>query len=280
MKIIIALISVAILSLCSSFSVPNSESTMTTVMTYNIHIEHSTDQPSSWDERKSMVAQLIRSREPDVLGIQESTLSQIEWLSAALNEYAYYAPGEGKLKLGTDLCPIMYSEEVYEKLDEGTFLIGEAVLESDTTGRQSQFLNWVKLKHIKGEKIVFVLNTRFQNIESKNGNTIAERMQAVISSLVGESTFFLLGDLDCTPESSTVSHISNWAKDSFNSSFVSISEQDATHFGWEPTQAGERVDYVFLSDDILANSYEVIDVSLDNEYPSDHLPVFCRVRIQ
>ena len=253
---------------------------MTTVMTYNIHIEHSTDQPRSWDDRKSMVAQLIRSHEPDVLGLQESTLSQIIWLDETLKEYAYYAPGEGKLNLGTDLCPIMYSGDVYEKLDEGTFLIGEAVHESAEDGRQSQFLNWVKLRHLIGDKVIFVLNTKIQDADPRRGATIAERMQEVNTELVGEDTFFLLGDLDCTPESATVSSISNWAKDSFNSSLVSISEQDATHFGWEPTLSGERLDYVFLSEDILANSYEVIDISIDNEYPSDHLPVFCRVRLQ
>ena len=96
MKRLTYLVSLAILSLCTSFASEEIGSTMTTVMTYNIHIEHSEEQPRSWEERKSMVAQLIRSREPDVLGLQESTLSQIVWLENTLKQYDYYAPGEGK----------------------------------------------------------------------------------------------------------------------------------------------------------------------------------------
>lgn len=271
---------VALLLLVSSFSFSDDTRAMTTVMSYNIHHEFSEDQPRPWDERKAMIAQLIRSRAPEVVGVQEATLSQVDWLNDALSDYAYYVPGEGKLDMGTDLCPILYSKLIYTHLDEGSLPIGEAVREGEVDIQQTQFLNWVKLQHKDSGKTVFVFNTRIHDSAAGESEKIAQRMKEAIHTLAGEHTFLLLGDLGSTPETPAVSSINAWAKDSFRSSLVSISEQEATRFGWRPAEEGERVDYVFLSADIPANSYEVLDVSLDDQYPSDHLPIFCRVRLQ
>lgn len=251
---------------------------MTSVMSYNIHNELCDKQPRPWDERRSLVAQIIKSRTPELLGLQGATYGQTQWINEEFAAYSHYAPKDGHLQMGLDLCPILYSDEIYTLLDQGTFLIGEAV-QKDEEADASSFLNWVKLKYNESDKVLYVLNTRLSPQLDPKAEAVSERIESVIDDVVGTESFFLLGDMQATPESEVISSISDYAMDSFTSSLVSISAQEATSFGWHRSNDGERLDYVFLSKDIPANSYEVLDISLGDEYPSDHLPVYCKVRL-
>ncbi|NNC84380.1 MAG: hypothetical protein HKN79_12465 [Flavobacteriales bacterium] len=258
---------------------------MTSVMTYNIHLESSSEQARPWDERKAMVAQVIHSRSPEILGLQGATLGQTEWLEEKLKDYASYAPTSQSLVMGTDMCPILYSRSIYESVDEGTFLIGEAIEKTESgqaSDNQMQFLNWVKLRHMASEKELYVLNTRIDLDAGHDKFAITERLKDIITELVDGETFMLLADMAHSPESAIIRSISEWAKDSEENSLVSISDMEATQPGWvkRKDHSGERVDYIFLSFDIPANSYEVLDIDHEGEYPSDHLPVYCRLRIQ
>ncbi len=267
-------------AICFGFSAESTVKVMTSVMSYNIHLEHCDNQPRSWNDRKPMVAQLIRSKAPEILGLQGASLGQTDWINTALKNYEYYAPISDNLKMGTDMCPILHSTSLFEQMDQGTFLIGEAIEASAEGKEHSQFLNWVKLRHVDSEKVLFVLNTRIDSKDDKKSIAIAERLEEIVIQLVGSETFLFLGDLSSTPESETISKIKGWAKDSQSSSLVSISDTEETYFGWKKGAEGERLDYVFLSSDIPANSYEVLDVANGYEYPSDHLPVFCKLRLQ
>jgi len=228
-----------------------------------------------------MVAQVIRSKSPDILGLQGATLGQTKWLNKQLPAYGHYAPSES-LELGLDLCPILYAKETYELVDYGSFLMGESSSSEQMALYcvQSNFLNWVSLRHKADGKMVYVFNTRVDKENSHYRSSIADRMHRVINELAGDETYMILGDLDSTPDSKQVNDISSWAKDSSESSLVSISDTESTYAGWSKGDAGKRVDYIFLSNDIPANSYEVLDTHFNNEYPSDHLPIYCKLRLQ
>jgi hypothetical protein len=209
-------------------------------------------------------------------------LGQADWLNSALKDYEYYAPEANNLAMGTDLCPILYARDVYEAIDQGTFLIGEAIPKNLGNTETSQFLNWVKLRHRSSQKELYVLNTRIDLDRTTDNIAVVDRMEESIADLVDGETFIFLADMDHSPQSDVIQAISQWANDSESNSLVSISDLEVTNPGWRkvPNVSGERVDYVFLSFDIPANSYEVLDVAFNGEYPSDHLPVFCRLRIQ
>ena len=66
-----------------------------TVMTYNIF--HDAGDPGRgvppWLQRRDAVVGLIRSEAPDVLGLQEARVWQVDWLLSELAEYAAVARG-------------------------------------------------------------------------------------------------------------------------------------------------------------------------------------------
>ena len=254
----------------------------TSVMTYDIHMEGCGHHHPSWTERRSMVAQVIRLKSPEILGLQGTSLNQLTWLNENLQHYSFYYPSENTT-LGADLCPIMHDNRIYATLDQGTYVIDKLIsaeaLEKDSTVT-APFLNWVKLEHIPSKRVMYVVNTSFGSLEMTEAKPKAvTKMQSFIDDLVKGNSFILLGNLAAEPESPMIVELSMWAKDSNVSSLVSISEVEDTHLGWEKCEFGKRVDYVFLSNDIPANSHEVVDIAFQNKFPSDHLPVFCRLRL-
>ena len=58
------------------------------VMTFNIRYGTADDGENSWDKRKDLVFDLLRTNSPDVVGLQEALRSQIDDIRAALPEYA------------------------------------------------------------------------------------------------------------------------------------------------------------------------------------------------
>ena len=59
------------------------------IMTYNIRYDNPNDGINAWPNRKSQVVQLIKNYDPDIIGIQESLLHQVEYLDSALKEYKW-----------------------------------------------------------------------------------------------------------------------------------------------------------------------------------------------
>jgi len=284
MRALTLLLSLLAIILCS-FS-PGGEGygamNATSVMSYNIHIEDCGHLHPSWMERRSMVAQVIRLKSPEVLGLQGTSLSQLTFLHDNLKFYEFYY-SKAINQTGLDLCPIMHDRRIYTSLEQGTYTLHNALSDealSMDSHAGAPFLNWVKLEHIPSKRILYAINTSLgtvSHIDSKKD--VTADLRNFIDDLVKGSTFVLMGDMATEPEEPSMVAMSSWAKDSHGSSLISISEIDDTFLGWEKCQSGKRLDYVFLSKDIPANSHEVVDIAFQNKFPSDHLPVFCRLRL-
>ena len=58
------------------------------VMTFNIRYNNPADSIYSWDNRKEMVTDVIKSYKPDIIGIQEALKDQVRDLQNMLKEYS------------------------------------------------------------------------------------------------------------------------------------------------------------------------------------------------
>mgnify|MGYP001140625421 CR=1 FL=1 len=70
------------------------------VMSYNIRLNVDSDGENKWELRKDKVAGLMNYYEPDFIGGQEVTHTQLEYLVKNLNGYSYIGVGrdDGKTK--------------------------------------------------------------------------------------------------------------------------------------------------------------------------------------
>ena len=63
------------------------------VMTYNIRYDSPNDGLDQWDYRKKILTDQVQFYAPDILGIQEGLLHQIEYIKDALKDYEYLGVG-------------------------------------------------------------------------------------------------------------------------------------------------------------------------------------------
>ena len=251
-------------------------------MTYNIRFDDPEDKNFNWEERKLMVSQTISSNTPDIMGIQEAYYNQIKWLESELEIYNWYAVGSDDGEFRGEHCAIFYNHNKYEKINAGTYWLSE---ELDKPGslswdaKEPSVLSWVKLKvNVTGDEI-FVFNTRLASSEKaivEGGKVILEK----IKSLAGDDSFILTGDFNEEPDHQTVKLLSSTFKEAKNNSFIKSSSVDYTYVGYDNDQDSRKIqDYVFFSKDFPVNSYEVLNTKYNEKYPSDHLPVLCRLRL-
>src|SRR5512135_2645906 len=57
------------------------------IMTFNLRFATPIDGPNEWEHRKDLVAEIILKHAPDLLGTQEGTVPQLDYLSAHLPGY-------------------------------------------------------------------------------------------------------------------------------------------------------------------------------------------------
>ena len=76
------------------------------IMSFNIRYGVAGDGENSWVYRKEMVAEVIASRDPDIIGMQEAWLFQLSELEEILPQYSYVArTREVDENIGEATCP-------------------------------------------------------------------------------------------------------------------------------------------------------------------------------
>lgn len=249
----------------------------TTVMSYNIDSEKPEAQVR-WTERRSVIAQIIRSKRPEIIGVQESTPSQTNWLANNIIGYDYYSLSRDNGKYWQETCPIFYNKRAYKKIDQGSFWLSGQQGNDDQSAKT---VNWLKLEHFATKKVLHVFNTQFNNSDQNRRIESARLLKERVEGIVSGGTYIILGDLASEPGEEPVPWMTTWVKDSQESCLVNTTSVEHTYHGWQgQSEEQKRVDYVLLSMDIPANSHEIVDVRYKDTYPSDHLPVFCRLRLQ
>ena len=64
------------------------------VITYNIKYDDNSNGENSWKVRKGAMIELITTISPDILGIQEALIHQVEFLNSKMSNHKYVGVGE------------------------------------------------------------------------------------------------------------------------------------------------------------------------------------------
>ncbi|MGY5851364.1 endonuclease/exonuclease/phosphatase family protein [Salegentibacter sp. F14] len=252
-------------------------------MSYNIKYQNESDGENSWSKRKDFLTNQIKFYEPQILGVQEAVLGQLNHLENEMNNYKYIGVGRDDGKEAGEFSAIFYKLSKIDILDHGTFWL------SETPGQVSvgwdaameRICTYGKFRDKTSGKDFWVFNTHFDHIGKKARANSAKLIYEKISQLNTEGLpVILMGDLNLEPDTEGIHFLSEKMNDSKN-----IAELD---FGPEGTFNGydfskpvkRRIDYIFTSDDIKVLKYAVLSDSWELKYPSDHLPVFVKLKLE
>ena len=83
------------------------------VITYNIKYDDNSNGENSWNVRKVALLELITTFSPNIIGIQEGLIHQVEFLNSKMNDHKYVGVGRDDGYRKGEYCAIFFNEKKY-----------------------------------------------------------------------------------------------------------------------------------------------------------------------
>jgi len=182
------------------------------VMSYNVRIEVSGDTADmSWKSRREPVVRMIRLQAPDIVGLQEPTVAQKEYIFEKLPEYGHYCIGVSDTlpESRTGNNALLYRLDKYQAVDSGYFWLSATPwtpsLPWNASDPYFRVGIWLHLLDKASGKDVYALTTHFPYMSSPVDDEVRARCAQLIVDKLGEiagpdATVFVTGDMNTEPD--------------------------------------------------------------------------------
>jgi endonuclease/exonuclease/phosphatase family metal-dependent hydrolase len=261
------------------------------VLTFNILWDKVTKGPTQWSFRKQSMVNLIKRHHPDLVGIQEGFVGQMDYLTKEL-KYAYFGWGtdDGKSHLDNpgprqSLNPIMYDQKRFTVLEKGVFWYADQPAAPGIfAGEDRHFRNcvWGKFKERGSSvKTFYVFNTHF-SLKDDMRQKQAMLLKSKIKEIAGEDAEVIVaGDFNSDPvRDRSYSLLTDTKSEMTLTDSKKICSSPATGPSFSGSglmvksrTSGTEIDHIFVRNISSSAAYKVIDDYEGDVYPSDHFPV-------
>ncbi|WP_375324896.1 endonuclease/exonuclease/phosphatase family protein [Flagellimonas sp. GZD32] len=271
-----------ILLLLAVVSVLSAKSQTIDIISYNIRYDNPDDAPNNWDNRKEFLISQLNFYNPDVFGIQEGLIHQVKEIDKGLPEYTYFGVGRDHGDERGEHTAIFYNQERIELLEQSTFWLSTTP-EKPSKGWDAALPRTSTYGIFKnksdGTKFM-VFNTHFDHVGVKAREESSKLILEKIKELNAENyPVVVTGDFNLESDSPGVQVILKEMKDTHIAAGKNAFGPDGTFNGFQFEQPVERrIDYIFVSDEFTVLKSAILSDSKDTRYPSDHLPVFARLK--
>ena len=243
------------------------------VMTFNVRVPVDTDM-NAWANRRDLMVSVIKAEHPDLLGTQELTEEQGEYLAAHLPGYAWFGQGrEGGTK--GEHMGVFYRTDRLEVLRSGDFWLSDtpAVPGSKTWGQPyPRMVTWARFRLRDGGGTFDYFNTHFpyrpEDVRARmlSADEILQR----IGKLPSTARVILAGDFNCGPDSPVYAKLTGTLHDAWAAAGSRSGPGKTFHnFTGNPDQ---RIDWI-LTRGFKAITVQTVTTHDGARYPSDHFPV-------
>ena len=254
------------------------------VISYNIRLNTPDDGINAWPNRSKQVVALLNFHQADIFGLQEALIDQIEDIQTQLPMMKWVGVGRDDGKKAGEYSPLFYNSKKFTALKEGWFWLSE-IPEKPGLGWDAacnRTCTWALLKELKSKQKFMVFNTHFDHRGVKARFESAKLILQKIKELnTGHLPVILTGDFNMTPDQEPISLLTTELNDSQSITKEPPYGPIGTFNGFKfDSPLKNRIDYIFVSTNIEINQYAVLADSKDQQYPSDHLPVFVNLELQ
>ncbi|HUH54814.1 MAG TPA: endonuclease/exonuclease/phosphatase family protein [Rhodanobacter sp.] len=243
------------------------------VMTFNVRVPVDSGM-NAWANRRELMVKVILAEHPDVLGTQELTEEQGEYLAAHLPGYAWFGQGRDGGSKGEHMG-VFYRTDRLQVERSGDFWLSDTpdVPGSKTWGQPyPRMVTWARFRFRDGGGSFAYFNTHFPyRLEDVHARMLsADMILTRIAGLPADERVILAGDFNCGPETPVHQELTRTLQDAWLTSPRRAGPDKTFHnFTGTPDR---RIDW------ILSRGFKVLDVQTVDahegpRYPSDHFPV-------
>ena len=243
------------------------------VMTYNIRYDSPNDGPDHWDIRRKMLVDQVNFYAPDVLGVQEAMLHQMEYLQSNLKGYRYVGVGRDDGNDAGEFSAIFYKLDL-TLINSGTFWLSETPdrPSKDWDAALPRICTYALLEF--HDNRFWIFNTHFDHIGPKARLASSKLILNQMALLNSENLpIVLIGDFNAREKEPPILEISSKYQDSRYSTDQFFGGSDTFNgFQIEPEE-NSRIDYIFHNDQLISKKTAILSQLIEQHYPSDHFPV-------
>ena len=243
------------------------------VMTFNVRVPVDTGM-NAWENRRDLMVQVIKAQHPDVLGTQELTEEQGEYIAAQLPGYAWFGQGRDGGTKGEHMG-VFYRMDRLQVERSGDFWLSDTpdVPGSKTWGQPyPRMVTWARFRLRDGGGTFDYFNTHFPYLpEDVRARMLsADEILQRIGKLPSSARVILAGDFNCGPDTPVHASLTRTLQDAWMTATSRSGPAKTFHnFTGNPDQ---RIDWI-LSRGFKAIAVQTITTHESARYPSDHFPV-------
>ena len=249
-------------------------------ISYNIRNSHANDGDNAWDIRKPATKEMISREQPDVFGVQEAYLEQLQYIDSCFSNYSRVGVGRDDGREEGEFMAVYYRNDKFKLLENGDFWLSETPDECsmgwDAACRR--IVTWAKLEDKKTGKAFYAVNTHLDHV----GKVAREQSILLITKKIAEivkddkNPVFLSGDFNSDVNSSIFDPLKADMKDS--RAILPESEWITTYNNYGNGNDA-MIDYIFYKN-AEASDFKTLNGDYGKPYISDHYPVMATFKLQ
>lgn len=241
------------------------------VMSFNVLVSQN-DNVNNWGQRKVAALNMLNEEKPTILGLQEATLPQVNYLAENLPQYGWVGIGrEDGLNSG-EFMAIFYLKDEVELLDSGTFWLSETPDEPSMgwDAACKRTCTWTKLKMKKTGTEFAYLNTHLDHVgKQAQRNGLALMVERCAQIVPQGMTAFVTADFNATTDDPIFEPLKADMLDARET--APETDRRGTFNGFDNLQ-NVVIDHIFYRG-AEAKTFRVLDKYYGAPYISDHYPV-------
>jgi endonuclease/exonuclease/phosphatase family metal-dependent hydrolase len=244
------------------------------LMTFNLRFATPLDGPNEWEYRKELVVEVILARGPHLLGTQEGTVPQLEYLAGHLPLYQPLI-SHRTVDRTCQYPTIFYREDLFRVGESGEFWLSETPTLHRSKSWDSAFPRMVTygLFQETGRELWFYfVNTHLDHISAlarlQGARMIRKHFYPRQKPLI------LAGDFNEPPDSPVYRELLDGGglmQDTWRALYPSGVEATSQH-NFDGNPRGSRIDWILVSPPFKVKEALMITDNQNGRYPSDHFP--------
>jgi endonuclease/exonuclease/phosphatase family metal-dependent hydrolase len=249
------------------------------LMTFNLRFATPVDGANEWQFRKELVVETIQAYQPDLLGTQEGTVPQLEYLTEHL---AGYLPLTAHRQVD-ETCQyptIFYRDKHFEVKESGEFWLSETPNVHRSLSWGSAFprmATYGLFQELGREERFYFINTHLDHISQmarlQGARMIKEYFCRVQLPLI------LAGDFNESPDDQVYQQLIG-GDSPFLDTWRAVhppGEEATTQHGFDGHLRGSRIDWILITPPFRVRKAYIITDNQEGCYPSDHFPYAAEV---
>ena len=248
------------------------------VMTFNIRLSPNEDfdGENCWNNRREAVIRMIGASQPDLFGIQEGYIVQVDYMDDNLPGYGRYGVcRDDGLERG-EANAIFWREDRFDMKQCNTFWLSETpdTVSLGWDGACRRIVTWAQLYDKKAKRNVWYFNTHFDHVgkvaREEAGKLIMARMKALVPE---GDVVFLTGDFNANWDNPILGPIRAELQNCREKAPVTDGRNTYNAWGNKDVPEGEDIiDHIFYRG-VTAERYDLLTGDYGVPFISDHWPV-------